>query len=215
MKKADLLSVFILLFVLFTIVAIVLAESFEQTVSIPAGATRSIALQLSWGDTVKGAISVSGGILHPGVEVRVTDPSGNTILDLGTVTDQTSFEFSGGFIRGAHKLSFINPSWVSQKTVTLTYEIETNPLMRYNYEIILVAGLVVGVATFLLLYKRAKRKRLENLRVCPNCSQKVPIQKTTCPYCGFDITRSIRCGYCNAFYDRSLPKCPNCGAESK
>lgn len=49
MKKADLCSVFILLFVLSAIVAIVLAESFEQTTSIPAGTTRSVALQLSWG----------------------------------------------------------------------------------------------------------------------------------------------------------------------
>jgi len=57
MKKADICSVFILSFVLSTIVAIVLAESFEQTISIPAGATRSIALQLSWGDTVKGVVS--------------------------------------------------------------------------------------------------------------------------------------------------------------
>jgi len=164
---------------------------------------------------VKGAISVSGGILHPGVEVKVTDPLGKTILNLGIVTGDASIEFSGGFIRGAYQLSLVNPSWISEKTVTLAYDIETNPLMHYNYEIILITVLVVLVVTSLLLYKRAKRKKLENLRVCPYCGQRVPIEKTTCPYCGFDIIRSIRCKYCNSFYDRSLPECPNCGAKNK
>jgi len=61
---------------------------------------------------------------------------------------------------------------------------------------------------------RAKRKA-RMYRVCPRCRQTVPINIPICPYCGLDITKSIRCEYCNEFYDRSLDKCPNCGARRK
>lgn len=61
-------------------------------------------------------------------------------------------------------------------------------------------------------YREDKRKA-ETSRVCPQCSQTVAIDKTTCPYCGFDITKSVRCKHCGALYDSSLYKCPNCGAK--
>jgi predicted RNA-binding Zn-ribbon protein involved in translation (DUF1610 family) len=163
---------------------------------------------------VRGTISVSGGIFHEGVDIKVTDPLGNTILNLGTVTGNTAFEFSGGFIRGNYELSIFNPSWISSKTVTITYDVETGSLIRYNYEIIGIISVAIIIPVSALLYRRAKRKRMEKLRTCPQCGQKVPIEKTACPHCGFDISRSIRCKYCNTLYDRSLEKCPSCGAKN-
>jgi ribosomal protein L32 len=100
----------------------------------------------------------------------------------------------------------------------------TVSLMRINYPMVYVAygallsGLVIviGVVSF-YLYRRHKigqeKEELKRLRVCPKCRQRVPIENTVCPHCGLDITRSVQCGYCHAFYDRSLSKCPNCGAK--
>jgi hypothetical protein len=160
-------------------------------------------------------ISVSGGILHPGVDISVIDPLGNTILNMGRVTDTTQIEFSGGFIRGSYELRLVNPSWLSEKTVTITYDVEINPLMHYNYEIIAVVSIMFLVTISVLLYRRAERKKKEKIRICPYCGQKTSIENTMCTFCGFDISRSVKCKYCNTFYDRSLPKCPNCGAKKE
>jgi hypothetical protein len=187
----------------------------DSVVSIPAGTTRRINLYLRWGDTVDGSITVSGGILHKGVDVWITDSNGNTILDLGTVTDHTRIRFSGGFVRGNYELVLYNPSWVSDKTVTFSYNIYTDPLMHYNYEIIIVIVAIVAIAAVVYLRRRAKRIRIEKSRKCPSCGQTVSISKTKCPYCGFDIALSTQCKYCNTFYDRSLTKCPNCGAKTE
>lgn len=151
-------TLYTFLSVLFLLPTFVLTSSHEETFSIPAGTTRTVPFHLSWGDTVKGMISVSGGLLHQGVDVTVTDPSDNTILNLGTVTGYTSIDFSGGFIRGTYNLHLTNPSWLSKKTVLLAYDIETNPLMHYNYEIIGIVSVVAAVIISVLLYKRHKKQ---------------------------------------------------------
>jgi len=212
LRHCILYFVFVLLF-LFP--HFVFGVSRTETISVPAGTTRTITFQLSWGDTVKGVISVSGGILHPGVDISVTDPLGNTILNMGRVTGTTQIEFSGGFIRGSYELRIVNPSWLSEKTVTITYDLEINPLMHYNYEIIAVVSIMFLVTVSVLLYKRAERKKKEKIRICPYCGQKTSIENTMCTFCGFDISRSVKCKYCNTFYDHSLPKCPNCGAKKE
>jgi RNA polymerase subunit RPABC4/transcription elongation factor Spt4 len=68
-----------------------------------------------------------------------------------------------------------------------------------------------GVSVY--VYEKRKIEKEKKWRVCPNCNQKVSIEKSICPFCGFDVTQSVRCKYCNAFYNRSLQICPNCGAK--
>lgn len=152
-------TLYTFLTVLFLLPTFVLVSSHEETFSIPAGTTRTVPFHLSWGDSVKGMISVSGGFLHQGVEVTVTDTSDDTIVNLGTVTGDASLEFSGEFIRGTYNLHLTNPSWLSEKTVILAYDIETNPLMHYNYEIIIgIVSIVAVVIISFLLYKSRKKQ---------------------------------------------------------
>lgn len=113
---------------------------------------------------------------------------------------------------------FSNPQLLfgSDRSITWSASYEYKPYAPYA----LPFGALLAVVGALLVlgetYVGLKRKqKMEKLRICPNCSQQVPIEKPVCQHCGFDISKSIRCNYCNTIYDRSLPKCPNCGAKNK
>lgn len=98
---------------------------------------------------------------------------------------------------------------VSQKRVVL----DLYPTGYVGIGVILVGlfTMLSGVAVY--IYEQRKIKEEKNLRICPYCNKKTAIDNPICQFCGFNITRSIRCPYCQAFYDRSLEKCPNCGAK--
>jgi predicted RNA-binding Zn-ribbon protein involved in translation (DUF1610 family) len=78
-----------------------------------------------------------------------------------------------------------------------------------------IALIGLGVLALFISANRmlSEKHKAEMSRKCPQCGQAVSINKTTCPYCGFDVTKSVRCKHCNALYDSSLYKCPNCGAK--
>jgi ribosomal protein L32 len=113
---------------------------------------------------------------------------------------------------------FDNPQLLfgSDRSISWSASYDYKPYAPYALPILVS---LVAVGALLIsgeIFMDFKRKqKMEKLRTCPNCSQKVPIEKTVCPHCGFDISKSIRCIYCNTIYDRSLPKCPNCGAKNK
>jgi ribosomal protein L32 len=112
---------------------------------------------------------------------------------------------------------FSNPvGWPfgSDRTVTWSVSYEYKPYAPFAVPL-LVLLVASGTALVSGTYFTDLRQKMKKLRTCPNCNQRVPIEKTICPHCGFDISKSIRCIYCNTIYDRSLPKCPNCGAKNK
>lgn len=104
----------------------------------------------------------------------------------------------------------------SDRSVNWSAWYEYKPYAPYAlpiFALLFVVGVLLVVGP---LFAELKRKqKLEKLRICPNCSQRIPIERAICPYCGFDVSKSIRCEYCKTLYDRSLPKCPNCGARNK
>jgi hypothetical protein len=114
---------------------------------------------------------------------------------------------------------FSNPvGWPfgSDRTVTWLASYEYKLYAPYALPIFAILAVVGALLVSGETYVELKRKqKMEKLRICPNCSQRVPIDKLVCQHCGFDISKSIRCNYCNTIYDRSLPKCPNCGAKNK
>lgn len=103
-------------------------------------------------------------------------------------------------------------------TVALSRTFNSLYPMAYVASAIIISGLllwVAGIAFFLNERRQAKREaeKLEKTRICPGCNKRVLIDNPVCPYCGSDITRSIQCQYCHGFYDRTLQKCPHCGAK--
>jgi RNA polymerase subunit RPABC4/transcription elongation factor Spt4 len=117
---------------------------------------------------------------------------------------------------------FNNPQLMfgSDRSITWSASYEYNPYIPYAVPLLLllvIIGTAIVAGTYYadLRQKMHTQKKMEKLRACPNCNQQVSIEKTICPHCGFDISKSIRCHYCNTIYDRSRPKCPNCGAKNK
>lgn len=113
---------------------------------------------------------------------------------------------------------FNNPQLLfgSDRSITWSASYEYKPYAPYALPIVALLAMVGALLVAGETYVELKRKqKIEKLRICPNCSQQVPIEKTVCPHCGFDISKSVRCVYCNTVYDRSLPKCPECGAKNK
>ncbi|HVP26306.1 MAG TPA: zinc ribbon domain-containing protein [Candidatus Bathyarchaeia archaeon] len=111
---------------------------------------------------------------------------------------------------------FDNPGvWLNgERTVVWSASYDYKPYASYAlllFFLLVVLGALLICAAFL----NELRQRIERYRICPNCGKKVEIKNTFCPHCGFDVSKSIRCKYCNTIYDRSLPKCPNCGAKNK
>ena len=112
-----------------------------ETLLIPPGVEKVIAMALENGDRVKGSISISGGPDND-INFWVIDPAGETILNLGRVGHYKDFEFQATQ-SGDYVLHFDNSFSISHsKAVTLTYHAE-----RYQR----VWALILGSETLLLI----------------------------------------------------------------
>jgi RNA polymerase subunit RPABC4/transcription elongation factor Spt4 len=164
-------------------------------------------------DRIEINVDVAGGQF---AKLRVDKQEGGYILP----------EVSGTLLR----YSVLVPSdsaygvfiWTRQEPFTSTYVNLTGTIeLKRTYEeipwigysAITVGSLIALASASVYFHEIYKQRQIRRMRICPYCAQRVEIEKLICPYCGFDITRSIRCKYCNAYYDRSLEKCPSCGAK--
>jgi hypothetical protein len=157
------------------------------------------------------------GALSPSLRIRQQET--NTII-FGSV-EGTLFQFdvpvpSDGTYRV--EIDIIIGPISANGTITLKRVVSLYPPVFYLGVGAIILGILftaIGLSTYgLALMKIRREKRMnERTRICPYCGKSVSIEKAICPQCGFDVVKSIKCGYCNGFYDRSLEKCPNCGAK--
>ena len=99
--------------------------------------------------------------------------------------------------------------FVDQKRVVL----ELYPMGYIGIGAMLTGLFVIGSGFVVYVHNKRLMEEERKLRICPSCNRKVAVDKPICQFCGFDITQFVRCQYCHAFFDRSLQKCPNCGAK--
>jgi RNA polymerase subunit RPABC4/transcription elongation factor Spt4 len=129
----------------------------------------------------------------------------------------TIFFFTGDGA-GDYYFVFNNPvgfPFGADRFVSWSASYDYRPYEPYTLPIfasLVIPGILLIVWVSYTEYRR--RQKLEQQRVCSNCGKAVSIDKMTCPYCGFNVGKSIRCRYCKTIYDRSQPKCPNCGAKN-
>lgn len=91
--------------------------------------------------------------------------------------------------------------------------LELYPMGYVGIGVILSGLFIIGSGVLVYFHDIRLSKEEKGLRICPYCNRKTAIDKPICPYCGFDITKSVRCKHCDAIYDNTLYKCPNCGAK--
>lgn len=198
-----------------------------EAITVAAGSNVPRIFHLPFHAYVSGNMeSVSGG--NNDVDFYVFDKnnydlwtkgqSANRYLFIYRAMTGTQFSFRTDW-EADYYFVFNNPvGWPfgSNRYVSWSAQYEYKPYELYAsltlVSLVIAGSLIIATASFTEFRHRQKMKQL---RVCPSCGQKVPIQKPICPHCGFDITKSIRCEYCKTIYDRSFQKCPNCGAENK
>jgi len=201
-----------------------------ETIPVKAGSSVPRAFHIPADADVSGEITtVSGGNLDIDFYVFdknnydnwITNQANNRYVYIYRAGSGSHFSFRTDK-EDDYYFVFSNPQLLfgSDRSITWSASYEYNPYAPYAVPL-LVLLVLVGTALVTGTYYAEQRQKIraqqkmEKLRTCPNCNEKVSIEKTICPHCGFDISKSIRCHYCNTIYDRSLPKCPNCGAKNK
>jgi hypothetical protein len=135
------------------------------TDTVPASNDLMKIFNLDEGDKFTGSIAITGGS-GDDVDFYVTDPHGSRIVDLGRVSQGTSFDFTAQD-SGAYTLHFDNSfSLFSSKVVTLSYDIE-NPILPNgdNFVLWIIAGAIIigvvliGIAVYVSIKSKKQAKQ--------------------------------------------------------
>lgn len=132
-----------------------------ESIQVDALSTSMLTVNLKSGQKFSGSLSISGGGGND-IDFWVTDPVGATIVNLGRVSQGSSFEFTANK-DGAYTLHFGNTfSWFSSKTVYLTYDVGAPPILGLDPFILIaiVAVVLILVAAIVAIgYSRRKAQK--------------------------------------------------------
>jgi len=127
-----------------------------ETITIEALSEETITYNLNDGQQFSGYLSISGG-LGDNIIFSVKAPNGTKIVNLGSVSEGTEFEFMASQ-DGAYTLVFSNAGLVS-RTVNLTYDIKTLTIAGLDGTQVLIASflvILVIVAGIVVIFKKGK-----------------------------------------------------------
>jgi hypothetical protein len=158
MNKQFFRKVIIVLFLAIPILCVSASE--VETLQIDPLTKRMLIFNLAEADKFSGSLSISGGANND-IDFWITDPNGNTIVNLGRISQGTTFEFTAQK-SGAYTFHFDNSfSLISSKTVSLSYDIRSaspiNPFLLIIIGIIIVV--VVLIILVVLLYRRKTQQK--------------------------------------------------------
>lgn len=147
--------------ILFMIIGVSVAYATQtETVQVDAGYVKTLVFNLDDGDKFSGSLSISGGSGND-IDFSVTNPQGNTIVNLGRVSQGTTFQFTAQG-SGAYTLKFDNGfSIFSSKTVSLSYDVqgEVIPGLTTDSLMWIILIVVVIVVLALIIYALTRRSR--------------------------------------------------------
>jgi len=127
-----------------------------ETVTVEPLTKRMLIFDLDKEYKFSGSLSISGGTNND-IDFWVTNPSGNTIVNLGRISQGTTFEITAQE-SGAYTFHFDNTfSLFSSKTVTLSYDISRpSPLGIAVFTILglLLLGIGIIIGLGFLLHRR-------------------------------------------------------------
>jgi len=152
-----------IVFLFLTIPILCVSATQIETLQIDPLTKRMLIFNLSEGDKFSGSLSISGGTNND-IDFWITDPNGNTIINLGRISQGTTFEFTAQK-SGAYTFHFDNSfSLISSKTVSLSYDIQfaspINPLLLITIGLIIV-GVVLTILVVLLYRRKTQQKMKE------------------------------------------------------
>lgn len=134
----------------------IVCASQVETITVDALNEQTFTQNLNEGQKFSASLSVSGG-LADNIIFSVKSPNGTEILNLGSVSEGTQFEFLADQ-NGAYTLVFTNLGLVS-RTVNLTYDIETITIAGLDGTQILIAAflvILVIVVGIIVIFKNKK-----------------------------------------------------------
>jgi hypothetical protein len=150
--------------VLFLSIPILCVSATEiETLQIDPLTKRMLIFNLSEGDRFSGSLSISGGTNND-INFWITDPNGNIIVNLGRISQGTTFEFTAKK-SGAYTFHFDNSfSLFSSKTVSLSYDIQfaspINPFLLITIGLFIVVVVLI-ILVVLLYYRKTQQKMKE------------------------------------------------------
>jgi hypothetical protein len=135
-----------------------------ETFDIDPLSGKTLTFNLSDGQKVTGSVSITGGSGND-VDIWVTNPTGNTILNLGRVSQGIDFEFTADK-DGAYTLHFDNSfSILSSKNIYLTYDASL-PTIAGIDPILLIALvsviIIILLVAIVVLRRSRKQKNIQN-----------------------------------------------------
>jgi hypothetical protein len=162
MCKHVFLKAIVVLF--FAIPILCVSATKVETLQIDPLTERMLIFNLSEGDKFSGSLSISGGANND-IDFWITDPNGNTIVNLGRISQGTTFEFTAQK-SGAYTFHFGNSfSLFSSKTVSLSYDIQfalpINPLLLITIGLIIVGLVLIILVVLVLLYRRKTQQKMK------------------------------------------------------
>jgi len=152
-----------IVFLFLTIPILCVSAIKVETLQIDPLTGRMLIFNLSEGDKFSGSLSISGGANND-IDFWITDPNGNTIVNLGRISQGTTFEFTAQK-SGAYTFHFDNGfSLFSSKTVSLSYDIQfaspINPFLLTTIGLIIVVVVLI-ILVVLLFYRKTQQKMKE------------------------------------------------------